>query len=486
MKHVFIFFTIALIAMTGCNENTKITEKNQGESLSITQEENGNQPVLVKENFGTKIIIRENTEDMVDITRFFSSDELDKIRNNYVKQLRHRYWVEWLMEDLSTHSSKECGDREKKGDVTAFSDKEKSENMNVTYHILLKKYPIFKPVSTELFEKKMADVFGIDIKGKSLNGQSFFTNQPVWDMRLAHYSYNIYIDMKNHIITSDNLPLLFKEEIDWDEFNKQIENIDSESIAYYDKKESLYEEYLNEALQKKFTLYCSKIHLEYLYHVNNYVFYENQASLSWLLANEGKIYQSFTSTLFDFFNYDKEPRINRINMDYDISKGFPLYPNDYERVFGVLETCPQTQYYNHFQFKVRTGLMQYIVDNCYDETDLDTFGIRNDKYICVMEDCFDYLMEFVLKGDKYKESEQCHYYQVCAYLAYYLQKAYENFVSQGNCDPRCWHNALVNNLRKDINDNDARFENYVKDNDYFGLEGFEDIMKKAHEEAMMD
>lgn len=359
------------------------------------------------------------------------------------------------------------------------SDNDKSKDMDVMYQIFLKKYPFFKPVSKELFEKKMKIFLGIDVNESSMCGGLFYTNHRIDEETL----YSTYIDLSNHCITLGNLPLLFKEKTNWDEFNKQLENIDSESITYYDKCESLYEDYLNEALEKKFTLYCSKIHLEYLYHINNYVFYENQASLSWLLANEEKIHQNFTFSLFSFFNYDKEPRINRINLDYDISKGFPLYPNNYKSIFGEVESCSQIEYYNHFQFKVRTGLMQYIVDNCYDETDLDTFGIRNDKYICVMEDCFDYLMGFVLKGDKYKESKQCHYYQVCTYLAYYLQKAYENFVSQGNCDPRCWHNALANNLRKDINDNDARFENYVKDNDYFGLEGFEEIMKEALEEA---
>ena len=69
---------------------------------------------------------------------------------------------------------------------------------------------------------------------------------------------------------------------------------------------------------------------------------------------------------------------------------------------------------------------------------------------------------------------------------YYLTKAHEKFVSYGHGDPRCWHNALVNNLREDLKNNDARFENYVKENNYFNLEGFEQIMKDAHEQAMIE
>ena len=236
--------------------------------------------------------------------------------------------------------------------------------------------------------------------------------------------------------------------------------------------------------------------MEYLFHVNNYVFYDSQASLSWLLSNTDDV-SDFTFILSDFFNYDKEPRINKKNFSFDISKGFPLKNDRYKSLFGEVESCAQSQYYNYFKFKVRTGMMQYVVDNCFDETDLDTFGIRKDKNICIMEDCFDYLFEYVLKGDEYKESKEessnykfgsyrCHYYQVCAYLAYYLTKAHEKFVSYGHGDPRCWHNALVNNLREDLKNNDARFENYVKENNYFNLEGFEQIMKDAHEQAMIE
>lgn len=486
MKQVFSFLSVALIALTGCNEKVQVSENINKDSLSVEIETHDNQSFVIGGNQEAKIVINENQEDMIDIVRLFSSEEFDAIRNNYVKQLRHRFWVNSLMEILSFHQSNECGDREKKGDKTAFSDNEKSENMDAMYRILLKKYPIFKPVSKELFEEKMKIIFGVEVNDDSLKGQSFYTNQSLWDQYLAHSLFNIHIDLKNHIVSFGDLPLFFKEEVNWDEFNKKLENIDQESLAYYDNKEKLYEEYLSEALQKKYTMYCSKIELEYLFHVNNYVFYENQASLSWLMANYEKTRYSFTSILFDFFNYDKEPRINKINMDYDISKGFPLYPNDYEHIFGEVESCSQIEYYNHFQFKVRTGLMQYVVDNCYDDTDLDDCGLKKDKYICVMEDCFDYLFKKVLEGDKYKESQNCHYYQTCAYLAYYLQKAYDNYVSHGDGQPRCWHNALVNNLYEDIRNNESRFENYVKESNYFDLEGFEEIMKDAHGQAMSE
>ncbi len=483
MKRFFVFLSIATLLFAGCNEKAQNSDIDRNDSLCSTKEENETQ-FMINESVSEENLsdTTETQGDMVDIARFFTSEEFDAIRNSYVKQLRYQYWNVWLSGFLTEMPSSAWGGRDKKYIELMPSDKERSENMDVIYRVLSKKYPIFKPVPKELFEEKMKSVFGIDVNNTSVCNGLFYTNHDIDEESF----YSIYIDLRNHIITLGNLPLLFKEEIDWDEFNKKLENIDQESIAYYDAKERLYEEYLNESLQKKYTLYCSKIQLEYLFHVNNYVFYENQASLSWLLANYEKTDQSFTSILFDFFNYDKNPRINRINMDYDISKGFPLIPNDYEHIFGELTSCPQTQYYNHFQFKVRTGLMQYVVDNCYDDEDLDDCGLKKDKYICVMEDCFDYLFKFVLQGDKYKESENCHYYQVCAYLAYYLQKAYDSYLSHNDGEPRCWHNALANNLYQDLRNNDGRFEKYVRDNNYFNLEGFDKIMEDAHEQAMRD
>ena len=493
MKSSSILLGIILLIASSCAEKSPNSDNYQKDSLCTVKETNFDDIDEESENSNNN----EKEEDMVDISDLFSSEELDKIRFNFISQLRFEFKsfsIGYEMAPLSEAKDKDFINHE-------ISDEEKSENMDVIYRILLKNHPIFKPVSKELFEEKMKKVFDIDINDRTMRGTSFFTNHSMENK----FDYTTYIDLKNHIVTFGNLPLMFKKEMDWDGFYKKLENLDQESIEYYDTEVSLYKEYLNEASQKKYSLYCSKKKLEYLFHINNYVFYDSQASLSWLLSKESECiaffpYTQFTDILFYFFNYDKEPRINRNNFRFDISKGFPLKSDRYKSLFGEVESCSQTQYYNHFKFKVRTGMMQYVVDNCYDETDLDTFGIRKDKLICIMEDCFDYLFEYVLKGDEYKESEGkyyegqyghyesygCHYYQVCAYLAYYLTKAHEKFVSYGHGDPRCWHNALVNNLREDLKNNDARFENYVKENNYFNLDGFEQIMKDAHEQAMIE
>ena len=495
MKSSSILLAIFLLIASSCAEKSPNSDNYQNDSFCTVKEKfektNLNDTDDESENSNNN----EKKEDMIDISDLFSSEELDKIRCNYISQLRFNFSFDLGDEMALLSEDKELKDKDFIDHK--ITDEEKSENMDVIYHILLKKHPIFKPVSKDLFEKKMKSVFDIDINDKSMHNSLFFTNFAMHSLYAVTSCYAIYIDLKNHIISLEDLPMSFKDEMDWDKFNNK--NLDQETIEYYDTEVSLYKEYLNEASQKKYTMYCSKKMIEYLFHVNNYVFYNSQASLSWLLNNTEDV-PNFTFILSDFFNYDKEPRINKNNFRFDISKGFPLKSDRYKSLFGEVESCSQTQYYNYFKFKVRTGMMQYVVDNCYDETDLDTFGIRKDKLICIMEDCFDYLFEYVLKGDEYKESEGkyyegqyghyesygCHYYQVCAYLAYYLTKAHEKFVSYGHGDPRCWHNALVNNLREDLKNNDARFENYVKENNYFNLEGFEQIMKDAHEQAMIE
>lgn len=481
MKISVFLFTISVLSLFGCSNTSKnVNEFSKEDTICIVDKQ---------DDFKTKEEQLENTsdlEDMISISTFFSTEEIDKIRSNYINQLRFNFQF-YSAEDYIGLSEDELKNEEHISEDVEISDEEKSENMDVIYRILQKKNPILKPVSQDLYEEKMKRVFGIDVNDKNMCGSNFYTNQTMYN----ESTFAIYVDPKNRLVTLGYLPLSFEKECDWNDINKKLEKIDRQSILYCITKEKLYEEYLSEALHKKYTLYCSKSLLEFLFYINNYVFYENKASLSWLITHNRNEARYFIEVLFEFFNYDQEPRINKYMFDdffsrNDVSKGYPLNTYEYKHIFGEVESCSQTDYYNHFQFKVRTGLMQYVVDNCYDDTDLDDCGLKKDKYICVMEDCFDYLFKKVLEGDKYKESENCHYYQTCAYLAYYLQKAYDNYVSHDDGQPRCWHNALANNLYEDIRNNDSRFENYVKENNYFNLDGFEEIMKDAHDQAMRE
>lgn len=488
MKTKFALFTIFIFSVVGCSDNsTTIRDIESKDSISnVVDPVNKTNPSATKNGEDEFSVKKEFEEEMINISECFSSEELEKIRYNLTKQLSFFYWWTQTREDLRgiAEDGIDLGERNETPEDIEISEKMKTENVDAIYRVLSINKPILKNVSQDLFEERLFDVFGINISTKDFK-TSFYTNQ-----KMDHEDhYALDIDLKNHIISFAFLPFAFDKEPDWDGLNDRFEK---KRIGYYtleafDARQKYHKDYLTNAIQEKYNVYCSKSSLEYLFHCNNYVFYDNKASLSWLLTHEeGK---SFIITLFEFYNFDKESRINKLMLsDFfkrnDVNKGYPLRTYEYKRLFGEVESCSQIDYYNHFKFKVRTGLMQYIVDNCYDEEDLDDCGLKKDKYICVMEDCFDYLFKFVLQGDKYKESENCHYYQVCAYLAYYLQKAYDSYLSHNDGEPRCWHNALANNLYQDLRNNDGRFEKYVKDNNYFNLDGFDQIMEDAHEQAM--
>ena len=503
MKKVLILLSIMTTLSLSCcmGGGTPAVESDQIDSASTHTETENDTTIKISNEMDIKdlktILNKNIEEDMIDISSFFSTDEIESIRKNFIRQLRFydRYSILSASYTSDEEEWKNLVQIPKEIEIT---DELRAENSDVLYRIFTKKTPTFRPVPEDTFIERMKEVFDIDVKSKEWARKTFYTNH---SMEEESY-YSTFIDFNNHFITLESLPFVFKKDIDWDAYKIEGEDDDEISVKCYKAIVKMYETYYDKASQEKFEMLCSTSDFNFLFHINNYVFHGSKASLSWLLSNQEGVY--FLRTLYKFFNYDKEPRINNLILkqfysNVDVSKGFPLKTPEYTSLFGEVESCAQTQYFNYFKFKVRTGMMQYVVDNCYDETDLDTFGIRKDKLICIMEDCFDYLFEYVLQGDKYKESNEvpnyqveyhtyqgCHYYQVCAYLAYYLTKAHEKFVSYGHGDPRCWHNALVNNLREDLKNNDARFENYVKENNYFNLEGFEQIMKDAHEQAMIE
>ena len=118
-----------------------------------------------------------------------------------------------------------------------------------------------------------------------------------------------------------------------------------------------------------------------------------------------------------------------------------------------------------FSNTVRTGMMQFMVDNCYEEP----------NYISIMQSCFtSYIEDQDKKADRVEKM-----YETCAYLGYYLQKAYDKYVSYGNGEPKTWNHTLKNALKQDQKKNKGKFIRYVRNHQYMGLEGYKDIFEKA-------
>ena len=226
---VYYFLVFSVASMIGCAEKTtSVDNAEMKDSMHVVNELTDDESENNNNN--------EKKEDMIDISDLFSSEELDKIRCNYISQLRFNFSLDLGDEMALLSEDKELKDKDFIDHK--ITDEEKSENMDVIYHILLKKHPIFKPVSKELFEEKMKSVFDIDINDKSMHNSLFFTNFAMHSLYAVTSCYAIYVDLKNHIISLEDLPMSFKDEMDWDKFNNK--NLDQETIEYYDTEVSLY------------------------------------------------------------------------------------------------------------------------------------------------------------------------------------------------------------------------------------------------------
>ena len=200
VRVVIYFLAISALSLIGCAETAKnVDNAEMKDSIHVVNELTDDESENSNNN--------EKKEDMIDISDLFSSEELDKIRCNYISQLRFNFSFDLGDEMALLSEDKELKDKDFIDHK--ITDEEKSENMDVIYHILLKKHPIFKPVSKELFEKKMKSVFDIDINDKSMHNSLFFTNFAMHSLYAVTSCYAIYIDLKNHIISLEDLPMSF-------------------------------------------------------------------------------------------------------------------------------------------------------------------------------------------------------------------------------------------------------------------------------------
>ena len=148
-----ISFVFSALSLIGCAEKTmSVDNAEMKDSIHVVNELTDDESENSNNN--------EKKEDMIDISDLFSSEELDKIRYNYISQLCFKFSF-YLGDEMALLSEdKEMKDKDFINHE--ISDEEKSENMDVIYHIFLKKYPIFKPVSKELFVEKMKKMFDIE------------------------------------------------------------------------------------------------------------------------------------------------------------------------------------------------------------------------------------------------------------------------------------------------------------------------------------
>ena len=86
MKKNFVLYAIFLLIGSGCAEKRQNPYNNQNDSLCLTKKD-----VVESADDSETNDNNEKEKDMIDISDLFSSEELEKIRYNYISQLRFEF-----------------------------------------------------------------------------------------------------------------------------------------------------------------------------------------------------------------------------------------------------------------------------------------------------------------------------------------------------------------------------------------------------------
>ena len=391
-----------------------------------------------------------DNEESISVNEIFSENELTKLRKLVVKQSKifdyysHEcYYAPYgEMAEDDTEAEYDCGkypyEKLKKEDTTYL--------LNAINKVMNRFDTKINSITPSQFAERMKYVFGIDID--TLNTKNGYWNKD------TYYGEG---ELFPHIYTFDFSHLYFIYDgifYSWFEFDPQ------HSDAYIDddwEKDCFtrclpgYTKYYETAIKDKYKLVVRKRNIANLSHINNYLFRNDPTSFDWLMNN----CEDFLHQLYNI-GFDKDPRINKKILDDML--------NDNETYNREDLFCNFNKYLG-FSDRVRTGMMRFIVDNCHEEQ----------NYISTMHSCFEYYIEQQnIDPDRIEKT-----YEICAYLGYYMQKAYDNYVSHGNKAQKNWQYALKQALKKDQKKNKGKFIRYVRDHQYMELEGYKEIFEKA-------
>jgi hypothetical protein len=182
---------------------------------------------------------------------------------------------------------------------------------------------------------------------------------------------------------------------------------------------------------------------------NLFIFYDSKAAFVWLKANN----PSFLTYLFVDYGYDKSDEINKMVLDQiDVKNGFPPSGNGYKNVFASRNKSGR--------LLIHQGLLQY----------MSTHANEKNLYFCMLDDYLSSLLEIERNpnSEGFTREER---YEIGAYVGYYYGLMYDKCCAN-SCNTGAFDHFVYYN--KD-------FVAYIKQNNYMGLKGYENIIQKAHE-----
>ncbi|MBR5210402.1 MAG: hypothetical protein IKV67_11200, partial [Paludibacteraceae bacterium] len=310
IKELVLFITIGALVLCSCSNGEQSTNKvsNDGDTILMSE---------VEKNLNLE---EEKEEDMsyyIDVTDFLTDEEADIMRRGIVKEL--------IVED-EEYISEKIREKEVREEVDRYyanikwqkySYADLVNRMNLLYKIMRRVHPEYKPVSDDLFSKRVLDVFRI----KDLRSQEFRKNKNVASGRDlficvpgGRYDGEYYFEQGENIENNNNMIYLFTERcMTWPWIFDAKNNIVMKyldrfyNIAKFDlwddekyswgKGEYVEEKLtdLRDVMTKRVPLYekclkqgrilIEKRFIDYICHYNNYIFYQSKASFEWLISD---------------------------------------------------------------------------------------------------------------------------------------------------------------------------------------------------------
>ena len=182
---------------------------------------------------------------------------------------------------------------------------------------------------------------------------------------------------------------------------------------------------------------------------NLFIFYDSKAAFVWLKANN----PSFLTYLFVDYGYDKSDEINKMVLDQiDVKNGFPPSGNGYKNVFASRNKSGR--------LLIHQGLLQY----------MSIHANEKNLYFCMLDDYLSSLLE-IERNPNFEGFTREERYEIGAYIGYYYGLMYDKCCAN-SCNTGAFDHFVYYN--KD-------FVAYIKQNNYMGLKGYENIIQKAHE-----
>lgn len=292
---------------------------------------------------------------------------------------------------------------------------------------------MYKPVSDSIFKTRIYTIFGIDISTLE-SCDDIIINKDY----IEYYTYKAY-GTEGDIITTGSFLLTLKYNLFFRApFNGHIvEEIDR--------------------TQRYLTCFPDN-----LYHYNNFIFYDSQSSLSWLINNDIE----FLEILVREFGYDKNDKINKAVLESINEKYISTQPRNYE----LLENLFAKKDYNG-NLNIRQHLMEYISEFYNQDKDTPLAMLDDYAYRIVDLKKTGYNQEWdFTKEERFKIATFAGYYEQLARNRNSIDgvdDSYNKPIQEGWLPGSFLRNEFVGN---------NEFLEVIKENNYYELPDFENII----------